>query len=199
MRTIGITGGVGAGKSAILTYIKENYHCRIILADEVARQLELPGRVCYEPLVQLLGEEVLNEDGTINSQRMAAQIFADHESLQKVNGIVHPAVKAYVLQEIEKERDARRYDFFFLEAALLIEEHYETILDELWYIYTGEETRAKRLRETRGYSDEKIQQIMKKQLSEEVFRKNCKVVIENNGHLEDAYRQIDKNLGVYLC
>jgi len=199
MRTIGITGGVGAGKSAILTYIREHYHCRIILADEAARGLELPGQVCYEPLVKLLGTDVLEKDGTICSPKMAAKIFADHTMLQQVNAIVHPAIKKYILEEIEKERVNQVYDFFFLEAALLIEEHYETILDELWYIYTGEEKRAKRLRETRGYSDEKIQQIMKKQLSEEVFRKYCKVVIDNSGHLEDAYRQIDENLGVYLC
>ncbi|MDD2973016.1 MAG: dephospho-CoA kinase [Lachnospiraceae bacterium] len=199
MRTIGITGGVGAGKSAILAYIKEHYNCRMILADEAAHKLEQPGEVCYEKLVQLLGDEILSQDGTICKQRMAAKIFADHTLLQKVNHIVHPAVRIYIIRELEKEKASQSHDFFFLEAALLIEEHYEEILDELWYIYTREEIRAQRLRESRGYSSEKIEQIMKKQLPEETFRGFCKVVIDNSGQIEDAYRQIDEKLGVYLC
>lgn len=199
MRTIGITGGVGSGKTEILSYIRQKYNCRIILADEAAHELEKPGNVCYEDLVALMGEEILSEDGTICKQKMAEKIFSNHTMLQKVNEIVHPAVKEYILQEMEKEKKNQKYDFFFLEAALLIEEHYETILDELWYIYTREEIRAERLRRSRGYSDEKILQIMKKQLSEEVFRKMCKVVIDNSEHLEDAYRQIDEKLEAYLC
>lgn len=78
-----------------------------------------------------------------------------------------------------------------LEAALLIEEHYDEICDELWYIYTREDIRKERLMRSRGYSPEKVQQIFDSQLQEAVYRKQCKVVIDNNGTVEDAIRQID--------
>lgn len=198
MRTIGITGGVGSGKSEILSYIRKHYNCRIILADEAAHKLEEPGQICYQELVKLLGTEILNTDGRIHKGKMAAVIFKDKTMLQKVNAIVHPAVKNYIQQELQRETERNVYDFFFLEAALLIEEHYEKILDELWYIYAKEDIRRERLRKSRGYSDEKITQIIKEQSPEQIFRSYCKVVLDNSGTIEDVYKQIDEKLGGYL-
>lgn len=192
MKVIGVTGGVGAGKSKVLKYIEEHYSCEIIRADEAAHMLEQPGERCYEELVALLGEDILQEDGQIQKNRMAEKIFSNIALLQKVNEIIHPAVKLYICKRIAEERSIERVDYFFIEAALLIEEHYDQIVDELWYIHTDAEIRAKRLAETRNYSSEKIKDIMSKQLTEEEFRKHCKVVIINNNDLEETYRQIDK-------
>ena len=85
-------------------------------------------------------------------------------------------------------------DFLFIEAALLIECGYDKIVDELWYIYADKEVRRQRLKESRGYSDEKIDNIFKNQLSEDKFRSHCKVVIDNSGTLEDTCKQIDRAL-----
>lgn len=194
MKLIGITGGVGAGKSQILSYIEKNTICRILLADEVAHIVKEPGQPCYDRLVELLGEDVLNEDKTIHKARMAAKIFADSDVLAQVNAIIHPAVKTYILDAIEEERKRAQLDFFFVEAALLIEEGYHLIVDEMWYIYAAEEVRRQRLKENRGYSDEKITQIMKSQRSEQEFRQFCKEVIDNSGSLLDTYSQIDNIL-----
>lgn len=194
MKVIGVTGGVGAGKSEVLAYLAGKYNCRVIMADRLAQQLEEPGGVCYEPLIELLGEKVLEENGGIDRQKMAA-VFADKRLLQKVNGIVHPAVKQALLAEIAKEKAAGERDFLFIEAALLIEEGYAGILDELWYVHAGEEIRRRRLKESRGYSEEKIDAILQNQLSEEAFFAHCDVVIENNAGLERVYKQIEKELG----
>lgn len=199
MKVIGITGGVGAGKSEILSYIKENYHCQVILADKVAHQVEEPGQRCYDKLVALLGREILQENGRIDKAKMAEKIFAGQEVLAKVNEIVHPAVKEFIVQEIADRRKEGKLDFLFVEAALLIEDGYEEIVDELWYIYAKEEVRRERLKSSRAYSDEKIDKILRKQLSEEVFRQHCRVVIDNSGRLEDACKQIDEKLGDCLC
>lgn len=194
MRFIGITGGVGAGKSAILAYIREHYPCEIYLADEVAHEVKRQGTKCYEELVGLLGTDVLGEDGEIHKGRMAAKIFADDVLLGKVNGIVHPAVQDYLLEKLEAARKAGKVKYFFVEAALLIETGYGDLVDEMWYVYARKSIREKRLRENRGYSDEKIGQIMAAQLSEEEFRRASDFVIDNSGTLEDAYRQIDERL-----
>ena len=198
MHVIGITGGVGAGKTKILTYLSEHYSCRIILADEVANQLKEPGQKCYEEIVTLLGTQILKPDGTIDRLKMAERIFFDWELLQRVNEIIHPAVKEYILQAIEEERRRNKIDFLFLEAALLIEEGYESIVDELWYIYADEAVRAERLKANRQYSDEKIQKILRSQLSDAEYRAHCSTVIDNGVALEETYRQIEKKMGEYL-
>ncbi|MCX4338924.1 MAG: dephospho-CoA kinase [Lachnospiraceae bacterium] len=195
MRVIGITGGVGAGKSAVLDHLAQTYNCRVIKADQAAHQLEEPGGACFEPLVALLGAEILDAAGRIDRQKMAARIFADSGLLQRVNDIVHPAVKKYLLSEIAKERESGKRDFLFIEAALLIEEGYAEIVDGLWYIRADETARRQRLKESRGYPDEKIEAILRSQLSDEDFLKHCALVIENNGTLASVYEQIEKELG----
>ena len=195
MRIIGITGGVGAGKTQILKYIEEHYSCRIIRADEAAHLLEEPGHACYDEIVKLLGTDILQEDGTINKAAMASRIFGDSQILQEVNAIIHPAVKKYILEQIDYEKKAGKAAFFFIEAALLIEEHYDEIVDELWYIHTDEAVRRQRLAQNRQYSEEKTASIMRGQLSEAEFRSHCAVVITNNGDLEDTYQQINKIMG----
>lgn len=193
MKFIGITGGVGAGKSAILNYISKNYDAKVMLADEIAHDLMMPGTKCYDTIKKTFGtEDIFLPDGTLDRMKMAQVIFSDAKKREQMNGIVHPAVKEYVLEIYRKEQAEQRLDYLILEAALLIEEHYDEICDELWYIYTSEENRRKRLKADRGYSDEKIDGIFKSQLTEEEYRRHCKQVIDNNGSVEDTFLQIVK-------
>ena len=107
VRIIGVTGGIGAGKSEILSYIKKHYNCRIYLADEVAHKVKEVGQEAYEPLVELLGRDVLDADGSINRERMAQKIFADNQVLFQVNEIVHPAVRRFVEQAIADAKEKK--------------------------------------------------------------------------------------------
>lgn len=198
MRTIGITGGVGAGKSLILDYIKEHYRAKIYRADEIAHQLQEPGESCYQPLIDLFEKEILSGDGRIDKAKMAERIFTNDALLEKVNAIVHPCVREYVLREIGEQRQKGEIDFFVLEAALLIEEKYDEILDELWFIRADADIRRERLKQSRGYSDVKIESIMGTQLSDEEFHDFCAFTIENNRGPEEAYRQIDEKMGDYI-
>ena len=196
MKFIGITGGVGAGKSEILNYIADHYRAKIMLADEIAHDLMMPGTKCYDTIKEYFKEEdIFWPDGTCNRPRMAEVIFSDEKKRERLNAIVHPAVKEYILETVREEREADRLDYLILEAALLIEEHYDEICDELWYIDTSEENRRARLKENRGYSDEKIDGIFKSQLSEEQYRGHCKKVIDNNGSVEHTFLQIGKIFG----
>lgn len=198
MRIIGITGGIGSGKTEILSYISEKYNCKVLLADQIAHKVKEPGRKCYEELIRLLGEDILLDNAQIDHAKMALKIFADQNILKKVNDLIHPAVKEYILSEITQAVKAQQLDFLFIEAALLIEDGYIDIVDELWYIYAVEETRRNRLKQSRSYSDEKIDGILKSQLSDENYRKHCKVLINNSGNLQDTLKQVDKKLEEYL-
>lgn len=199
MRVIGITGGVGSGKTAILDYLQKHTNCRVIVADRVAHELEEPGGICYEKIVAVLGKEILAENGGIDKSKMAARIFCDKNLLMRVNGIVHPAVKEYIQRTIAEEREAGKLAYLFIEAALLIENGYSGIVDEMWYIHTDEKARRERLKSSRGYSDEKIDCIIKEQLTEEEFYRHCSVVIDNSKTLQSALKQIDEKLGEELC
>ncbi len=199
MRVIGITGGVGAGKTRVLDYLGKRADCRVMMADQAAHELEEPGGICYKQIVELFGQEILAADGRIDKAGLAARIFGDKEALISVNKIVHPAVKSYITRVIDEAKREGKLQYLFIEAALLIEDGYEQIVDEMWYIHANIEIRRRRLKEDRGYSDGKIDKIMQEQLSEEAFYRHCSVVIENNGTLEQVYRQIDEKLGEDLC
>lgn len=199
MMLIGITGGVGCGKSEVLRYLKENYNARVLLADDAANQLKEPGMPCYQPVIDCLGKQILDEDGRIDKVKMAKAIFSEGGKLDAINAIIHPAVRMYIEAEIEKEKEKKIYDFFFLEAALLIEERYDEMMDDMWYVYANEQVRRERLKVSRGYSDEKTDSIMNKQLTEREFREKCAFVLDNSGSFEETKKQIDEKMGVYLC
>lgn len=197
MFVIGITGGIGAGKTELLQYIKKHYKCEIYLADEVAHQVKLPGTKCYKELTELLGSEMIGADGQIDKVVMADKIFANKHLLEQVNDIIHPAVREFLLERLEAAKEKNEVELFFVEAALLIEAGYGQVVDELWYIHADREVRSKRLFAARGYSEEKLTHIMEKQLSEEEFRRHCDFVIDNSGTLTDSYRQIDEKLEAF--
>lgn len=200
MKIIGVTGGVGSGKTELLHYIEKNYRCRILLADEASHEVMQKGGRIYEPLVALLGSSVLDSSGEINRKEMAARIFSQEELLGRVNALIHPAVREYILEAVAEEREKAAagaedaVDYFFLEAALLIECGYRSVVDEMWYIYCDLAVRRERLKKSRGYSDGKIDSILSSQLTEAEFRSGSDVIIDNSGNLEDAYRQIREAL-----
>ena len=191
MKIIGITGGVGSGKSRVLSYIEESFDCVICQADHVAWELQKPGEKGYLEIVKHFGNDILNEDGTICRPELGKIVFSDEKELQVLNAIMHPAVKEAIKEKILVEAQ-KGTSLFVLEAALLIEEHYDEICDELWFIYTDEQIRRERLKVSRSYTDEKIDSMMKTQLSEELFRKKCKVVIDNSGEFEYTCVQIQE-------
>ena len=195
MKVIGITGGVGAGKSEILKFFKEKYHAIVVEADKVGHMLMEPGGACYYSIVEKFGSSILNGDQTINRGKLGKIVFSDEALLAELNKIIHPRVRSHIVSEIAKERAYHRTDLFVVEAALLIEDHYDVVCDELWYIHTDEEVRGKRLKEARGYDDEKIASICANQKSPAEFRSACQVVIDNSGDLADTYRQIEEQLG----
>lgn len=195
MKFIGITGGVGAGKSEILAYLKKKPDTRVMLADEIAHELMEPGTDCYEKIRgQFSGEDIFLPQGGFDRGKLAAVIFSDEEKRMQMNAIVHPAVKDYVRKTAAEEREKGELEYLFLEAALLIEEHYDEICDELWYIYTKEDVRRQRLMASRGYSGEKVQQIFASQLKEAEYRSHCRFILDNNGAVEETYRQLDRRL-----
>ena len=193
MKFIGITGGIGAGKSTVLSLLKENFNCKVVLADEVAAQLMTSGHKCFDEVVALgWPTSILDASGEIDRPLMAKYMFADDELLKGVNSIVHPAVEKEVLNQVEQEKEKHNIEYFFFEAALLIECGYGKLVDEMWYVFATVEIREKRLMESRGYSKERIANMIACQRSDESFRANCDFVIDNSGSPQETLEQLRK-------
>lgn len=190
MEFIGITGGVGAGKTQILSFLAKQPNVRVMLADEIAHELMKPQTECFRCLqAEFKGEDLYQPDGSFDRQKLAAAIFSDEKKRERLNAIVHPAVREYVIQQKNLEQQKGNISLLVLEAALLIEEHYDEICDELWYIYTSRKNRRVRLKASRGYSDARVDEIFASQLTEEEYRRHCKIVIDNNGTIEETIAQ----------
>lgn len=196
MITLGITGGVGAGKSTVLDYLESHFGAYVIQADKVGHLLMEPGEDCYAPVVHLFGKQVIKDDKTIDRRQVSDVVFSQPGLLEKLNGIIHPAVKRYILCKLEEEREQGRR-LCVVEAALLLEDHYQVFCDEIWYVHTDKETRIGRLMESRGYTRVKAEGIIASQAAEEFFRANADYVIENNADLGRTYRQIEEGIKRY--
>lgn len=184
MKIIGITGGIGTGKSTILNILQTEYHAFIVETDKLAHRLMSPGEAAYQSIVETFGEDILCEDKTIHRGKLGSIVFNDKEKLYKLNEIVHPAVKQYILDDIVAKREQGNIEYYVIEAALLIEDGYKTICDEIWYIYASKNVRIRRLIEGRGGNEEKWLQVIANQSSEDYYRTNCDVTIDNGNSIE---------------
>lgn len=189
MKVIGITGGVGSGKSQVLQYLEEAYKANVCQLDEVAKELQKSGQPCFQKIVNTFGEQIVGEDGELDRPALSSIVFQDADKLEQLNKIVHPMVKQEVKHRIAEE-EQNGTPLFVIEAALLPEAGYEDICPEMWYIYTKESVRRERLKASRGYSDERITRMIAAQASEETFRNVCAQVIDNSGAFEDTEKQI---------
>lgn len=193
MKVLGITGGVGSGKSLVLEYLQTEYGAVICQLDETAKELQKKGQPCYDRIVESFGTGVLSEDGELNRERLAQIVFRDEGRLALLNEIVHPEVKRQVRQNISEER-RKQTVLYVIEAALLPVAGYEDVCDEMWYIFAEEAVRRERLKASRGYTDEKITDMIQSQPSEEVFKRACTAVIDNSGAFEGTKKQIGELL-----
>ena len=121
MRIIGVTGGVGAGKSTVLKMLEDMVSCIVIRTDEVAKETTMPGGEAYKDIVKLLGTDILQADGCIDRKKMAARIFSDNVLCAKVDEIIHPLTRQEVIRRLKEASGEGKYDYAFIEAALLID------------------------------------------------------------------------------
>lgn len=191
---IGITGGVGAGKSSVLDILKHKFGARVILADLVAHDLMEPGMEGLKRVTEALGTSFIREDGSVDRKALAEIIFNDAQALTVMNSIIHPMV----WDAIKDEALQCEEQLVIVEAAV-----FDTapagLFDEMWYVYTSVENRIERLMASRGYTREKCLSIIEKQDSEAEYRARCGRVIDNNGSADVTEMQIKEILGHEIC
>lgn len=188
MKVIGITGGIGSGKSLVSELLETRLGALIINTDMVAHQLMKKGEVSYNKIVEAFGLHILDSNGEIDRKKLGQEVYGKSDKLKVLNACSHPYVMSHVVNMIELNK--HNYQLICVETALPIEAGLANICDESWYIHTPIRIRRNRLKESRGYSDEKIDSILTSQLSDEDYRKLTQVEIINDDSVENLFDKI---------
>jgi len=189
MKVIGITGGVGAGKSTVVGILQKHYTTEYLHCDAIAHELMEQGGSAHEELISLFGEDLVNADGTLNRSKLYERAFLG-DRVEELNACVHPKVRTYVEERIASLKASGFPGMVLIEAALLIEAGYKDICDELWYVHAPVELRRARLKANRGYSDERVDSIMAEQATEELFFSASDFVLYNDVSKEECEAHI---------
>ena len=187
---LGVTGGVGSGKSRILTLLREKYGACVIEADQVSKSLIEKDGSAYGAIVSLLGEQILDGEGNIRRPVMAQIIFHDPEKLAAVNAILHPATFEAVLRHT-KEAPQR---LIVYESAIPKEARFPELCDRILYVYTPRKDRLERLHASRDYSEERSRSIMRSQPSDRAYRAMADAVLDNSGSIEETEAALKRRM-----
>jgi dephospho-CoA kinase len=191
MKVIGITGGIGGGKSLVADIMIKKYKAYLINSDRIAKEQMMPGAISYQGVVDYFGKDILLGDGSIEKSKLSTIVFNDKEKLLKLNSLTHHNVLAEIQRIIEEKRDSKAIPYCIIETALMIEAGYDFICDEVWYVHSSEASRRDRLKQYRGFTDDKIDIIFESQSKEEDFLNKYTKVIYNDGDLCKLELQID--------
>ena len=184
MRTIGLTGGIGSGKSSVAKLLAQ-LGAEVINADLVGHEVYGPGTEGWQRVVEAFGRDVVAPDQTIDRKRLGAIVFADVAQLKRLNAIVHPLIYRAIHARIASKRAAGFRMPIVVEAAILIEANWLPLVDEVWLVVAGRDAVVRRLQAERGLEATQVDARRAAQLSDQERRAHADVVIENDGSLDD--------------
>lgn len=188
MRVIGLTGGIGSGKSTVSRLLAE-LGATVLDADKVAHQLYEPGKEAWEALVAEFGQGILTPTGAIDRAKLGGMVFSEPEALKRLNRIMHPRI-FHRLRDILREYLQQGLGVVVVEAAVLLEAGWTPLVDEVWVTVASEETVVARLQQ-KGLSPEQARARLRSQLPVEDKLKAAQVVIPNDGDLEELRRRVE--------
>jgi dephospho-CoA kinase len=194
MLRVGLTGGIGCGKSTVAAMMGE-LGCHILNADKMAHALIAPGEPAYEEIRRKFGPNILSADGSVDRARLAAVVFDDADRLQSLNAIVHPRVLRELDRESEQLSRSDPHGVAVVEAALLIESGYHERLDRLVLVTCTREQQLERLTNPtfgRAMSREQAEKRIAAQMPMEQKRKLAHDEIDCSGSLDSTRSQVAK-------
>jgi len=197
MRLIGLTGGIGTGKSSVAGFLR-GLGVTVIDADEATRAVQAPGTEGLRLLADAFGEEILTPEGALDRPRLAAIAFADPKARQRLNGIVHPLVRRW-MAERQREAAARGDPLVVLDVPLLFETRGTDGLDAVILVYAPEELQLKRLTELRGMDERAARERIAAQMPIDEKRRLASHVILNTGTLDELRAEAERTWAEVLA
>jgi dephospho-CoA kinase len=184
MLTIGLTGGIGSGKSTVAQILGE-FGAPILDADKVAHTTYAPGGPAYDAVIAAFGAQVLASDRTIDRKKLGSIVFGNPEQLNKLTSIVWPATFECIRRNVTELRASGATLPIVVEAAILIEANWHSLFDEIWLVRAPREQVVTRIEIQRGLKPSETEARIRAQLSDEDRAKHATLVIENNGSIEE--------------
>ena len=188
MRVIGLTGGVGTGKSTVSQFLQE-LGAVLLDADKVAHESYLPDSPVWKELIATFGEEIRQPNREIDRRRLGGIVFNDPEALAKLNSIVHPRMREMMEQKL-KDLEGQGVKTVVLEAAILIEANWTPLVGEVWVTDAPEDTVIQRLQRRSNWTEEQIRARMGAQLSSRERQTHAQVVVDTNSTLDAVKQQV---------
>ena len=189
MKIIGLTGGIASGKSTAAEILNEQ-GAVVIDTDQLAHRIMEPGEPAWQDIVAHFGQDILNNDGSIDRGALGAIVFADAQQLQQLNRITHPRAGERLQQELEALRRSGR-QLVFIEAALMYETGMDRLCSEIWVVWVDQINQRQRLMERNGFSPEEAQQRIAAQMSLDEKARRADLVIDNNADLLQLRKQVE--------
>ena len=189
MLTIGLTGGIGSGKSTV-SRILADLGAVILDADKIAQSTYAPGGPAYEAVVAAFGKTIVAADGTIDRARLGPIVFADPAALAKLTSIVWPATLAKMREMIAEMRRKGERNPIIVEAAILIEANWQPLFDEIWLVIASQPQAIERVESQRGMKPAQIEARIKAQLPDSERRKHASMIVDNSGTIAQLEQQM---------
>lgn len=194
MRIVGLTGGIGSGKSTVTDYlISKGFH--VLDADKIAREIVMPGSDMLIELASVFGEGILQEDGSLDRKQLGDMVFSDAEKKKILDRLMHTRILELIHERILQFREETEHaKVIFIDAPLLFETGLSKSADEIWVIDADDETRIRRIMARDGLEREEILKRFQSQMTREEKNSRADVILDNTGDHDALYRQIDELL-----
>lgn len=193
MKIIGLTGGIGSGKSTVTDYLIARGF-PVLDADKIAREIVLPGSEMLIQLTSVFGKSILMQDGSLDRKKLGNIVFSDPEKKKMLDGLMHTRILELIHDRILQYREETVHKLIFIDAPLLFETGLDKSVSEIWVIDVDEETRIKRIMERDGLKREDIAMRISNQMTRDEKNKRADVILDNTGNQEALYQQIEQLL-----
>ena len=191
MLKVGLTGGIASGKSTV-SKIFTSFGAKFLDADEVAREVLLPGQPAWTRLRQAFGQEFFRPDGTVKRKQLRKLVFADPEKRSQLNAIVHPEVMKEINRRSEILSSSVRNGVLLVDVPLLLEVGLANRFDKVVVVYVSESVQISRLQQRDGISEAEAKQALKAQMALSKKVEQADYMIDNSGTLEETLSQVEK-------
>jgi len=190
MKVIGLTGGIGSGKSTIARFLGE-LGAVIIDADKVGHEALKPGTEIWREVVASFGRQIVTNDGTIDRKKLGDIVFRDPDSLSRLNHIMHPRMYDMVKARLEEYR-RQGVALAVVEAPLFLEAGWTPLVDEVWVVVAPEPAVLEQLKVRAELTESQVRARIRSQMRDEEWVKQAHVVINNNGSLDELRAKVEK-------
>lgn len=193
---LGITGGIGSGKSTVSSILKQK-GAAVIDADVISREVVMPRQKALEELTDAFGPNILDDWGQLNRKKLAEIVFNDSEKLQKLNSIVHKYVAERIKDNV-KEQLQEKKNIIVIDAPIPIKTGFLDLCQQVWTVTADRELRIKRVMERNGMSYEEAVSRVNSQIDEQEYIKIADIVIINNYDYSSLKKEVECQLNRLL-